>query len=119
MMARKEYEFVASRTKSGKLAVAENELWKAREELQNWSAATGIPYSMFTFTFCNGPTHQFSHGYTIIPHFDHAEARAKMVEMFGTDWAFQYATEELAGVRQHPIYFVPWPERKTGVESAG
>ncbi len=43
------------------------------------------------FTFCNGRQHA---GYYVKIRGSYGEAREKMVEKYGLEWAFQYSLEE-------------------------
>jgi hypothetical protein len=52
------------------------------------------------FTFgCNHPHAQNYH----VIHGTFEEARQKMVERFGTKWAFQYSSKEKAGVKEFKL----------------
>lgn len=60
------------------------------------------------FTFCH--CHEHPHGYVIFEG-SFNEARAKMVQVYGTAWGFQYPIEELAGqIEQFGLYEVPSEE---------
>lgn len=50
----------------------------------------------FVFTFGFGQKHE--NGYHVINAKDRGEAREKMFERFGDQWAFQYDSKEAAGV---------------------
>ena len=61
----------------------------------------------YYFTFCLGDSHQHSGGcYTIIEAKDYGEAREIMVKRFGMDWAFQYDSEEKAGIKKFNLRLI-------------
>lgn len=58
-------------------------------------------YYIFTFGF----DHRYPGGYVKIEG-NYGEARAEMVERYGVKWAFQYPSEEKAGVERFNLYEV-------------
>lgn len=54
----------------------------------------GLDRKYWIFTFCSGEEHQHHGHFVRIPAKDPGQARFRMVERFGTDWAFQYEEEE-------------------------
>jgi hypothetical protein len=51
------------------------------------------------------------HRYVIIEADDREEARAKMLNLFGRDWAFQYSEKEFAGqVEKYGLKELKWKQ---------
>lgn len=65
----------------------------------------------YYFTFGFGHRHPrtgalLANGYTVIEG-TRASARARMIELFGNQWAFQYDSAEAAGVGRFDLWYVP------------
>ena len=59
---------------------------------------------IFTFGFCQ----PLERCYTVVEAPTYEEARAVMVDEYKTNWAFQYCSEEEAGVERFGLRFVPF-----------